>query len=131
MCDYSLEMYGSRPAREGETYVTARFSSGSIGFVSPGDPKTAVCMACDTVLVLTEIPKALQDNLRIKAREQATFTRLDEGLHRDGVRFSNGKCVSLQHLRPGVVATIANPHVPTPMRSLFGPTKQAKQTELV
>jgi hypothetical protein len=130
MCDYSLEMYGSRPAREGETYVTARFSSGSIGFVSPGDPKTAVCMACDTVLLLTEIPKALQDNLGLHAREQATFTRLDEGLHRDGVRFSNGKCVSLQQLRPGVVATIAEPQMATPMHSLFGRPKQTKQREL-
>jgi hypothetical protein len=130
MCDYSLEMYGSRPAREGETYVTARFSSGSIGFVSPGDPKTAVCMACDTVLLLTEIPKALQDSLGIKAREQVSFTRLDEGLHRDGVRFSNGKCVSLQHLRPGVFATIAQSQMETPIRSLFGRTKPAKQREL-
>src|SRR5260370_16388430 len=48
MCDYSLEMYGSRPAREGELYVTTRFPSGSIGFASPGDPRTAVCMQCDT-----------------------------------------------------------------------------------
>jgi hypothetical protein len=23
MCDYSLEVYGSRPAREGERYVTS------------------------------------------------------------------------------------------------------------
>ena len=38
MCDYSLEMYGSRPAREGEIYVTTRFPSGSIGFASAGDP---------------------------------------------------------------------------------------------
>jgi hypothetical protein len=42
MCDYSLEMYGSRPAREGEIYVTTRFPSGSIGFASAGDPRTAV-----------------------------------------------------------------------------------------
>ena len=48
MCDYSLEMYGSRPAREGEIYVTTRFPSGSIGFASAGDPRTAVCMQCDT-----------------------------------------------------------------------------------
>src|SRR5574340_1748726 len=56
MCDYSLEMYGSRPAREGEIYVTTRFPSGSIGFASAGDPRTAVCMQCDTKVMLTEIP---------------------------------------------------------------------------
>jgi hypothetical protein len=136
MCDYSLEMYGSRPAREGESDVTERFSSGSIGFVSPGDRKTAVCMACDTVLVLSEIPKTVQDALRIKAREQVTFTRLEEGLHRDGVRFSNGRCVSLQHLRPGIVAMIAKPDLPTQrlgtqVQGLFGRTKQKKEAELV
>jgi len=37
MCDYSLEMYASRPARASEKYVTTRFPSGSIGLASPGD----------------------------------------------------------------------------------------------
>ena len=31
MCDFSLEVYGSRPAREGEKYVTSRFPSGAVG----------------------------------------------------------------------------------------------------
>jgi hypothetical protein len=39
MCDYSLEMYASRPAREGEIYVITRFPSGSVGLASAGDPK--------------------------------------------------------------------------------------------
>ena len=56
MCDYSLEMYGSRPAREGEIYVTTRFPTGSIGFASPGDPGTPVCVQCDTKVVLSDIP---------------------------------------------------------------------------
>ena len=60
MCDYSLEMYGSRPAREGEIYVTTRFPSGSIGFASAGDPRTAVCMQCDTKVMLTDIPPAFR-----------------------------------------------------------------------
>ena len=64
MCDYSLEMYGSRPAREGEIYVTTRFPSGSIGFASAGDKRTAVCMQCDTKVMLTDIPPALQVALR-------------------------------------------------------------------
>ena len=60
MCDYSLEMYGSRPAREGELYVTTWFPSGSIGFASGGDPRTAVCMQCDTKVMLTDIPPAFR-----------------------------------------------------------------------
>ena len=39
MCDYSLEMYGSRPAREGEHYVTTRFPSGVRPFVLPTSPE--------------------------------------------------------------------------------------------
>ena len=35
MCDYSLEMYQSRPAQQGEEYISNRFRSGSVGFVSP------------------------------------------------------------------------------------------------
>ena len=73
MCDYSLEMYGSRPAREGELYTTTRFPSGSIGFASAGDPRTAVCMQCDTKVMLTDIPPALQMALRVGA-EAETFT---------------------------------------------------------
>ena len=35
MCDYSLEMYASRPARTSELYVTTRFPSGTIGWRCP------------------------------------------------------------------------------------------------
>jgi hypothetical protein len=46
MCDYSLEMYKSRPAVKDEFYETRRFASGSIGLVAPQARDTAVCMAC-------------------------------------------------------------------------------------
>ena len=61
MCDYSLEAYRSRPARLGERYETHRFESYSIGFVAPGDPSTAVCMAYDTKLRLEGIPEVYKD----------------------------------------------------------------------
>jgi hypothetical protein len=57
MCDYSLEHYRSRPAQLGERYETHQFESRSIGFVAPGDPSTAVCMACDTTLRLENVPE--------------------------------------------------------------------------
>ena len=86
MCDYSLEMYGSRPAREGELYVTTRFPSGSIGFASAGDPRTAVCMQCDTKVMLTNIPVALQNALRIGAEAETLFAQREAGLYRDGLQ---------------------------------------------
>lgn len=102
MCDYSLEVYGSRPAREGERYVTTRFPSGTMGLAGPGKAATAVCLNCDTPLQIDGIPAAMCKDLGIKAHEDAVFIRLDTGSYRDGVRFSNGAEVSLQKFEPGV-----------------------------
>ncbi len=106
MCDYSLEMYGSRPARESERYETVRFPSGSVGLASPGDCGTAVCVQYDTRLRLENIPLHLQSSLRIKSSEEATFVRLDHGAYRDGLRFDNGREISIQQLNSGVSAVI-------------------------
>lgn len=106
MCDYSLEMYGSRPAREGEFYATTRFPSGSIGFAAAGDAKTVVCMQCDTPVVLTDIPPDLQKRFNVGERAQATFAQAENGAYRDGLLFASGQFVSLQELRPGIHAYI-------------------------
>jgi hypothetical protein len=102
MCDYSLEHYRSRPAQLGEKYDTHQFESGSVGFIAPGDPSTAVCMACDTKLRLECIPERVQRRHGVSAIEHVTFTRLDYGPHHDGVRFANGTEVTLQELGAGV-----------------------------
>jgi hypothetical protein len=123
MCDYSLEMYRSRPAVKGERYETRRFASGSIGFASPGDPETAVCMACDTSLELAQIPPHLQLRLGLPASAVATFVRIEDGPHHDGIRFANGAEVTLQQLGPGVAASVVD--------ALTGPpSKPARQREM-
>lgn len=106
MCDYSLEMYASRPARESEKYVTTRFPSGSIGLASPGDCTTAVCVQYDTRLKLEGISSDLQTRLGVKEDEEVTFARLEHGAYRDGVKFANGKEISLQLLGSGVGITL-------------------------
>jgi hypothetical protein len=121
MCDYSLEMYGSRPAREGEKYVTARFPSGTIGLASPGQLSTPVCVQCDTQLILEDVPARLQKSFGIGATAEVTFTRLDSGAYRDGFKFANGKEVSLQDLEPGigvsVVSLLEKKSMPMPIHS--------------
>ena|ERR1700722_11796510 len=107
MCDYSLEMYASRPARESEKYVTTRFPSGSIGLAAPGDCTTAVCVQYDTNLKLEGISQDLQNRLGVKASEDVVFARLEHGAYRDGVRFGNGKEVSLQLVGAGVTVMVA------------------------
>lgn len=106
MCDYSLEMYGSRPAREGELYVTTRFPSGSIGFAAPGDPRTPVCVQCDTKVILTDIPPAMQALYRIGSEAETIFAQRETGLYRDGLRLADGAFVSLQDLAPGIGAYV-------------------------
>lgn len=106
MCDYSLEMYASRPARESEKYVTTRFPSGSIGLASPGDCTTAVCVQYDTRLRIEGILSDLQTRLGVKEEEEVIFARLEHGAYRDGIKFSNGKEISLQLLGSGVTVTV-------------------------
>ena len=106
MCDYSLEFYRSKPAQIGEKYVLTRFSSGSLGFASPGDCSTAVCIPYDTQLRLEGIPEGLQDELGVGSDEEVTFARIDNGSYHDGVRFANGAETSLQRLNPGITAAI-------------------------
>jgi len=106
MCDYSLEAYRTRPAREGERYVTTRFASGSIGLTAPGDVMTPVCVACDTPLHIEGIPDTVQTRHGIGANADATLVHLDYGSFRDGVRFENGATIGLQQLGTGVGVTV-------------------------
>ncbi len=108
MCDYSLEMYASRPARESEKYVTTRFPSGSIGLAAPGDCTTAVCVQYDTHLNLEGISSDLQTRLGVQPSEHVVFARLEHGAYRDGVKFGNGKEISLQLLGSGVGVTLVD-----------------------
>ena len=107
MCDYSLEAFRSRPARMGEEYISNRFPSGSIGFVSPGDQSVAICMACDMVLELSHIPSPTQAQAGVSESERVTFTQVDGPFNRDAVQFANGKVMTLQALGAGVIAWIA------------------------
>ena len=51
MCDYSLNLVASRPARVGDKLVTTRFpNSITRGFASVDDPKVAICLLPGTEL---------------------------------------------------------------------------------
>ena len=106
MCDYSLEMYASRPARQGEAYQTTRFPSGSIGVVSPGDRSCAICVQYDTKLELTDIPANVRSRYGLGEREAVTFARIETGAYHDGVTLKDGSVVSLQQIGPGVTVAV-------------------------
>ena len=96
MCDFSLELYRSRPARVGERY----------GFIAPGDVSTAVCMAYDTHLRLEGISQVVQNACGGDGRRGRHFHAPRIGQFHDGVRFANGAQVTLQRLSPGVKGSV-------------------------
>jgi hypothetical protein len=108
-------MYASRPAREGEIYVTTRFPSGSIGLSAPGEGATAVCVAFGARLRLENLPVEFQDMLGVAAVEDTVFTRLENGLHRDGVKFANGAEMPLHRLGAGVLVSLIDTESPAVM----------------
>jgi hypothetical protein len=62
----------------------------------------------------------------IKSEEQVTFARLDYGAYRDGIRFSNGKEISLQLLGSGVSVSV----VPSRVTTLEVPALREKELAL-
>lgn len=107
MCDYSLELYNSRPARAGEKLQTFRFGTGSIGMTAPGEPTCAVCITDGTVLAVRGMPEPMRARYGLGEVEAATFVRLTTGVYRDGLRFENGVELSLQQLMPLLEVTVA------------------------
>ena len=108
MCDYSLELYRSRPAQTEEQYTLHRFPSGTMGFVAARDCETAVCVIAGARLQLEGITETVQRSFGIGPVEEVVMTRLDVTghAHRDAVRFSNGKEVLLQSLNAGITCLL-------------------------
>jgi hypothetical protein len=104
MCDYSLELYRSRPAETEEQYTLHRFPSGTMGFVAARDCETAVCVPADARLHLEGIAETVQRSFGVGPIEEVVMSRLEVTghAHRDAVRFSNGKEVLLQSLNAGI-----------------------------
>ena len=109
MCDYSLQLYRSRPAVQEEQYTLHRFPSGTMGFVAGTDCETAVCMPAGARLRLEGINETVQRAFSVGPTEEVTMTRLEVTghAHRDAVRFANGREVLLQSLNAGVRCHLA------------------------
>jgi hypothetical protein len=117
MCDYSLAGVRTRLAATGDQLAVHRFPSGSLGMVSVRRRwremlfptlTVAVCIPPGARLLLKEIPAALQHRLGVSESEEIVFTQKtwEAYVHRDSVRFANGREVSLQELRCGQRATV-------------------------
>jgi hypothetical protein len=80
-----------------------------MGFAAGTSCDTAACVPAGAHLRLEGIDEALQQTLGIGATEEVVMTCLEGGLHKDAVRFANGREISLQSLNPGLSATMFVP----------------------
>ena len=122
MCDYSLMEVPNRLAAEGESLQVFDFPTGTKGLISAVTPQRsfwqqvkeffvnepeqlpcAVCVPPGARLTIHNFSPAIQAQFNVNATEEVTFTQLhvDEGYHRDAIRFSSGQALSLQILKPG------------------------------
>jgi hypothetical protein len=111
MCDYSLELIMSRPARAGDKLVSTSFpNTPTRGFATADDRSVAVCLLPGTEL-------AFEQEIRCEGvifswspgHKVAKFQQVNRGkphLHRDALEFPDGKIVLLTQLREGQNATV-------------------------
>lgn len=136
MCDYSLYTVPNRLAEEGDQLVLHRFETGTLGFASVCDierdalrkqenrgwwaelkdwmlfrrpPKLpAVCIPPGARLLLTDVPRRVQESLCVGESEVAVFTEISNRIYsyRDALILPNKTQVLLQDLAEGIHATV-------------------------
>jgi hypothetical protein len=112
MCDYSLHLIASRPARVGDKLISTSFPhTMTRGFASVDDRSTAVCLLPGTEL-------AFEKEIRCETglflswglgHKLAKFRQIDKGrsnVHHDALEFPDGKTVLLTQLCKGQRATV-------------------------
>ena len=114
MCDYSLELIASRPAKVGDQLVSTRFPEAiTRGFASVDEPNVAVCLLPGTELAF-EKEVQRETALVFRPRRQlghrvAMFRQVNKhkpNVHHDALEFPDGQIVLLTHLCEGQHATV-------------------------
>ncbi len=114
MCDYSLHLVASRPAKVGDVLVATDFErSVTRGFAAAGEPGVAVCLLPGTELAFDELVRYDRAfSLFGKARVEHTVARFrqinmaDPNVHHDALEFPGGQIVMVTRLVPGQCATV-------------------------
>jgi hypothetical protein len=111
MCDYSLELIMSRPARAGDKLVSTSFpNTPTRGFATADDRSVAVCLLPGTELAFEEEIRC--DGVIFSwspGHKVAKFQQINRDkphLHRDALEFPDGKIVLLTQLSEGQHATV-------------------------
>jgi hypothetical protein len=114
MCDYSLQLVASRPAKVGDKLVTTAFNNSLTGgFASVGEPQVAVCLLPGTEVAFEGEVKCARifvfRSQRIIKERVARFRQIkmeEPNTHHDALEFPNGEIVLLTRLSEGQHATV-------------------------
>jgi hypothetical protein len=124
MCDYSLHLIASRPAKVGDTLISTDFAKSiTRGFAAVGEPDVAVCLMPGTELAFERNVQydrafSLFGRARIE-HKVARFRQInmdDPNVHHDALEFPGGQIVLLTRLVSGQRASVlqlpasAHPH---------------------
>ena len=122
MCDYSLHLIASRPAKVADRLVSTDFvKSITRGFTEIGQPDVAVCLLPGTELAFdNDVQFDRAFSMFGKARVEHSVARFrqvnmdDPHVHHDALEFPGGQIVMVTRLVPGQTATVlqlpAAPH---------------------
>ena len=122
MCDYSLELVASRPAKVGDKLVSTSFPHTiTRGFVSVDDPSVAVCVLPGTELAFEAEVRCETGRLfawEWLGQKVARFRQVNKGqsnAHHDALEFPDGRIVLLTQLCKGQHATVLQLPVTSPV----------------
>jgi hypothetical protein len=129
MCDYSLDLVASRPAKVGDELVITGFqNSMTRGFAAIREPNVAVCLLPGTEVAFKEEVEyerffTLLPNMKL-GKKVARFRQINVGkprVHHDALEFPDGETVLLTRLCEGQHATVLQlPASPRPVKAAEG-----------
>ena len=132
MCDYSLDLVASRPAKVGDELVTTKFqNSMTRGFAAIGEPNVAVCLLPGTEVAFEKEVKyerffTLFPNMKL-GKKVAQFRQINvgkAGVHHDALEFPDGETVLLTRLCEGQRARVLQlPAIPRPVNAAHALTR--------
>jgi hypothetical protein len=113
MCDYSLHLLTSRPAKVGDKLVSTKFNNSiTRGFAAVGELTVAVCLLPGTEIAfekdVIEYRHSFLPNRKL-GEKVARFRQVNmdnPNTHHDALEFPNGQIVLLNRLCEGQRATV-------------------------
>ena len=114
MCDYSLHLVASRPAKVADKLVATDFKKSiTRGFTEIGQPEVAVCLLPGTEVAFdadVQYDRAFSMFGRARLSQRvARFRQVnleDPNVHHDALEFPGGQIVMVTRLIPGQTATV-------------------------